>query len=312
MKTARMLSKLCWLIMGWSLAFLGMDCGAAERVNEISITESSPIPARLAAYRWSFIKANTADGQESTQIRQPDNWPATLQMGFSEDGHGGMSVCNSIGWRYTLTGDNAIRFDEIISTSMACVAVDGATPGQSNNVMDLETRVGRQLPNVRSFTIQLAQGSTPPLLTLKFEDGSSWNYSGTPTLRTKYGDDKRALVIEVGADLQPCGQHECLRVREVRWDKPNLSDPMNNAKNKELSVGLKEMITGVFEWSSVEDYSYAGPWQLLELDAIEGFKRKPGLRSLEYVDKYSLHHQPTGAPDTAYVHVGRMAPRPAP
>lgn len=67
-----------------------------------------------------------------------------------------------------------------------------------------------------------------------------------------------------------------------------------------------------FDWNSLDPFSYTGPWQLLELDAIEGFKHKQGARSLEYVDKYRLRKQPPGAPDFAYVYGSRMVPHAAP
>ena len=59
-------------------------------------------------------------------------------------------------------------------------------------------------------------------------------------------------------------------------------------------------------------FSYTGPWQLLPVNAIDGFKHHPGSRTFEYVDKYHLRNQSKGAPDVAYVHRERMAPRSAP
>ncbi|MBF5004245.1 META domain-containing protein [Diaphorobacter caeni] len=299
-------------------ALMGARGHAAERVLEISITEALSVPERLAAYRWNFIKAETAQGQPLDEIRQPEDWPVTLEMGFADAGHRGMSVCNSINWKYTLTGESGIRFDNFHSTLKGCGRADGKVPSEGNDVMSLEQRVKARLPQVRSFTLSLAKGSTPPLLTLSFEDGSRWNFDGTPTERTKYGDDRTQVVIEVEAARQRCAKQgpesrqECIRVREVRWDEPDRTDPMKNANMKELSLGIKEMFKGEIDWKSAHDFSYAGPWQLLRADAIDYFKPAEGSHTLEYANKYRLHKQPSGMPDFAYTHVGRMFPRSTP
>ncbi|QIL80094.1 hypothetical protein G7047_09410 [Diaphorobacter sp. HDW4A] len=123
------------------------------------------------------------------------------------------------------------------------------------------------------------------------------------------------MVIEVEAARQRCAekgpesQQECIRVREVKWNTPNHSDPMQNAHTKAFNLGLKEMFKGEVDWKGAEDFSYTGPWQLLRPDAIDGFKHAQGSRSLEFVDKYRLRKQAKAMPDFVYVHVGRMFPR---
>ncbi|MPM82991.1 hypothetical protein SDC9_130054 [bioreactor metagenome] len=308
----------CVLAIAAVASFMPTGSRAAEQNLEIPVTEAFSTQARLAAYQWNFLKAEKADGQELPEIRQPDDWPRTLGMGFSEEGHGGIRVCNSIGWSYTLTGDDTIRFEKFYSTLMGCGTTGGQMQEGGNDVMGLEKRVTAKLPTARSFTLTGSPGPTPPLLTLTFADGSRWKFSGTPTIRTRYGDDTERAVIEVDAMRQLCAgedattQRECIRVREVRWDTPNRSDPTANARSRELTFGIEEMFKGGFHWRHVDDYSSAGPWQVLALDGIDGFKHTPGSHTLEYVMKYHLRNQPLGAPDFAYVHLGRMAPRAAP
>ncbi|QIL71877.1 META domain-containing protein [Diaphorobacter sp. HDW4B] len=301
-----------------SLVALAQGSHAAERRLEMPVTEASPMADQLEAYRWHFLKAEAANGQEQTEFGVPTDWPRAMQMGFSEKGYGGIHVCNSIGWKYTLQEGNGIRFHEFNSTVMACGSSGEQSPNSPNDIMGLEERVGRLLNMVRSFALTLADESTPPRLTLAFADGSRWMFSGTPTVRTQYGDNKQHLLFEVAAERQTCDEEaadvpqECIRVREVRWDTPNRSDPMHNARMNQLTLNAQEMFTGKMDWSSVAAFSYTGPWQLLPVNAIDGFKHHPGSRTFEYVDKYQLRNQSKGAPDVAYVHRERMAPRSAP
>ena len=311
----------CAWVSGWAIAivaaaaFSAVTIHAAEPSAEIVISEATSTQARLAAYRWKFLNAEAANGQAQPELRAlADSWPGSMQIWFSEEGSGGIRACNSIGWRYTVVGDKGIRFEQFFSTTMACAYSDGHAPVGTQDVMAMESRMGPQLSKAQSFSLSLATGSTPPLLTLRFADGSRWNFSGEPTLTTKYGDDKQTLLLEVDAEQQACGEEgpsskqQCMRVREVRWERPNSSDYIHNARMKQLSLNLREMNAGKFDWSAMDKFDFVGPWQLMPLDKIDGFKHKPGVRTIEYVDKYRLRNQPSGAPEVAYVYGSRMVP----
>lgn len=301
-----------------TMAALAQSNKAADLRLEMPVTKASPMVDQLAAYRWTFLKAEAANGQVQTEFGIPTDWPRAMQMGFTEKGYGGISVCNSIGWKYTLQDGNGIRFQEFISTTMGCGTSNEQPLNSPNNIMGLEQRVGKMLSMVRSFSLTLADGPESQLLTLAFADGSRWSFGGTPTLRTRYGDDKQHLLFEVAAERQACGEQsedaplDCIMVREVRWDAPNRSDPMHNARMNQLTLNAQEMFTGKMDWSRVAAFSYTGPWQILSVNAIDGFRHHQGTRTFEYVDRYRLRNQEMGAPDVAYVHRERMAPRSTP
>ncbi len=258
---------------------------------EISITEATPVPAKLAAYEWRFLKAYGPDGLVLTTYDKPVDWPGELSVGFDEQGGMGFRACNSIFGQYTLEGESGIRLSKVMSTLMMCfIDPEARTTGESGDIMAWEERVQAKVKSLQGFKLALEPGATQRHLTLYFEDRSRWEFSGTPTLRTRYGDDREKLLYEIFADHKPCpdegraSQRECMQVRQMK-------SHIRNANG---------------------DFDYAGPMQLLELNAFEGFTHKLGWHTLDYVSRYHLHHQAAGMPTTVDVYLGRLAPISAP
>jgi len=280
------------LVLGMLTLVAAGSSAEEPKSSATSISDSSSIPTKLAAYQWVFVKAYDADGQVQTAYYVPADWPGAMSLGFTAEGHGGIVVCNSINWKYTIRAENGIQFNDFYSTAKACFTDQSPPASDLNSLMSLESRVSAQIRSARSFALDFGEGLKPPMLRLVFADNSYWDFGGKErplTPSQKYGDDKERLLFEVEAKREPCDTgknvpEECMRVREVQW--------------------------GVQDGKGL--LTFKGPWQLLALDAFEGFAHQPGWHTLEYVDKYRLPHGHPRMREYVYVYVGRFAPISAP
>ncbi|WP_175525937.1 META domain-containing protein [Paracidovorax konjaci] len=130
---------------------------------------TAEVRGRLEAHEWVLSKVYDDAGHEQAGWRMAgmDGGPA-MRMGFYRHGNVTAMVCNFISLDYALAGNDGMRMVGRMQTMAAC-SVQG--------LMDLEARVGRQLPQVRRYA--LATGvDAGPRLELRFADGSRWELEG--------------------------------------------------------------------------------------------------------------------------------------
>lgn len=228
-----------------------------------SMPSAKPVAVNLQSHHWLLDSATSRTGAQDPQWTLPTigtqpQRPITLNF-IDTQTLTVRRLCNVMNGRYTLDGNN-IKVNPLATTMMAC-----NQPG----LMELEQKVGKQLPQVRTWEIQ---ADTPPRLALDFADGTSWVFKGTPTHETLYGQSER-VFLEVGAQKVACNspvmpQAQCLQVRELQYDN-----------------GLKKAVT---QWQT-----FAGE--------IEGFTHQPGVRNVLRLNRYARTDAPTNASRYLYV-----------
>ena len=225
-----------------------------------TMNQAAPTAEQLQAYVWDLRTAHDGAGQATQAWQLQGRKPLRLQ--FNARQLSVQQLCNIMNAGYRIDGTQ-LQVQRPMSTMRAC-AEDG--------LMQLEHRVGQQLPSARSA--QLAQGGGAPVLTLGFADGSRWELAGTPTPQTRYGSAPERVFWEVAPDRVACSHGvvkdaQCLRVREIRY-----------ADN-----GVKQG---------------AGPWELF-YGQIEGWQHQDGVRNVLRLDRYRVKNPPADASSLAYV-----------
>lgn len=170
--------------------------------------------ATLQSHHWQLQQAQTAQGQPDAQWQLPaaNGQPARV-VGLRFGDNQALSVdrlCNAINGSYRSEGAQ-LQVSRLATTMMACS--DAA-------LMKLERDVAQQLPQVRTWKIT---DDTPPLLQLAFENGSTWQLTGTATHETLYGPSAR-IFLEVAAQKVACNHPlmpnaQCLQVREIAYNE---------------------------------------------------------------------------------------------
>ncbi|MDA8453659.1 META domain-containing protein [Acidovorax sp. GBBC 3334] len=124
---------------------------------------------QLEAHEWVLSKVYDDAGHEQAGWRMSgmDGGPA-MRMGFYRHGNVTARVCNFISLDYALAGNDGMQMVGRMQTMAAC-SVQG--------LMDLEARVGRQLPQVRRYALTTGADAVPRL-ELRFADGSRWELEG--------------------------------------------------------------------------------------------------------------------------------------
>lgn len=228
-----------------------------------SMPPVKPVAVNLQSHHWVLDSATNRNGANDAQWTLPatSTQPQrAITINFVDAQILTVrGLCNVMNGRYMLDGNN-IKVDQLVSTMMAC-----NQPG----LMELEQKVGKQLPHARTWEIQ---ADTPPRLALSFADGASWVFKGMPTHETLYGQSER-VFLEVGAQKVACNspvmpKAQCLQVRELQYDN-----------------GLKKAAT---QWQT-----FAGE--------IEGFTHQPGVRNVLRLNRYTRSDTPADAPRYLYV-----------
>lgn len=257
---------------------------SVQTPSQPSVTPPSPatatadLPRALPAYHWDLAAVRDARGQNDARWRLPDRAP--LRLNFKDGQLGAQNLCNVVGARYRLDGEQ-LRIDRAISTMRAC-----SEPG----LMALEQRVAQLLPTAQTAQVRAAtapagaSGQAPggtadaaPQLTITFADGSQWELAGHPTPETRYGTAGERLFLEVAPEKVACNHPlmrnaMCLRVRDVHYD----------------SQGVK---------------TRSGDWRIFQGE-IEGYQHQRGVRNIVRVNRYPFGGQgpqPADAPSHAYV-----------
>ncbi|HPB95391.1 MAG TPA: META and DUF4377 domain-containing protein, partial [Polyangiaceae bacterium] len=212
---------------------------------------------RVEDYEWSLVAAVDGQGKATTAWVVP-NQPA-LSLHFEDQRVTVGNLCNIVSADYSVEG-NRLKIGHPVSTKKAC---------DDEALMDLEQRVGQQLPTAQGIELR---GGEPPRLTIRWTDGSQWELSGSPTAQKRFGSAPERVFFEVAAEPVPCAQAaqpSCMNVREIRYDD-------NGIKQSE------------------------GPWQTFSGN-IEGFSFKPGVRNVLRLHRFTLPNSPANTPAYAYV-----------
>ena len=226
---------------------------------------AASVAALLTGYHWQLQQVRASDGsaQAGWKPTGPDVEGKYIQLDFTNEGMLSVhNLCNQLAGRYTLDG-NRIMVGQLVSTMRAC---------SNRPLMELEQRVAQRLSQLSGWQMRPPEGSTPPALTLSFQDGGRWELQGRPTPATLYGSAGVREFLEVAPARERCtgvAPMQCLKVRTVSYD----------------SRGLKTEV---------------GPWQLFYSE-IEGYRHEPGVRNVLRVQRYERKNPPADALRYVYV-----------
>lgn len=242
-------------------------CGTTEGGGTRKAGPSGPAgdAKSLTAYHWKLQQAFTpAGGEDQTWFLTAGAGTQPLELDFAEQRVVVKNLCNVMSSGYSIEGQR-INMQRAMSTLRAC---------NDNQLMQLEQKVSRILPQAKQWAVQLGAGQESPRLTLQFIDGTKWQLDGTPTANTKYGSAGERMFLEVAPQRAACSHplikdFQCLRVREIHYG----------------DNGVK---TSTGEWQNF--YS-----------EIEGYKHEPGVRNVLRIQRYKIQNPPADAPGYAYV-----------
>ena len=217
----------------------------------------------LTAYHWKLQQAFTPAGNDD-QTWFLDSTKAPIELDFADQRVVVKNLCNVMSAGYQAEGQR-MNMQRAVSTLRAC---------NDNQLMMLEQKVARILPTAKQWNVQLGSSAAEqPRLTLQFIDGTRWQLNGKPTAQTQYGGAPERIFLEVGPERKSCtagaGRHECLQVREIRYD--------NN--------GLK---------------TYTGQWENFYSE-IDGYKHEAGVTNILRINRYKRQNVPADASSYAYV-----------
>ena len=245
------------------LSACAMNTKTTSSTNTPADASASSATPSLSAYHWDLTGAHDANGVAQTQWVPPKTRDgAPLRLSFNEQRLSVSGLCNQLGAGYS-TDANKIKISGAVSTMMAC---------SDSGLMQYERAFGQRLP--QAVTWQITQGTSSPLLTLRFADGAQWTLTGTPTNETLYGGPGETIFLEIAPQRMACSHPgipnmQCLQVREIHFDAQGLQ-------------------TGQGEWQAF--YS-----------EIEGYTHQPGVRNVLRVKRYERTQVPADASRYVYV-----------
>lgn len=229
---------------------------------------TSPSGVTLQSHHWQLQQAHNPQGALDAQWQVPSpqgSGSRTVGLRFLDEQTVSVDrLCNVMNGNYSAEGEK-LQIHRVVSTMMAC---------SDASLMKLEQNVGQQLPNVRTWKIT---GETAPILELKFDSGARWQFKGTPTHETLYGQSQR-IFLEVAPQKVACSHPlipnaQCLQVRELKYNEQ----------------GLKQS-TGA--WGN-----YYG--------SIEGYTHQPGVRNVLRIKRFVRPQAPANV--SKYIDVLDMA-----
>lgn len=250
-----------------SLKSLGLACALGTTMLVGCTTHSADLkkPAQsgkatttLQSHRWELQQALTSQSTPDPQWQIPASngkTARTIGVNFSADQRISVDrLCNTLMGSYSTQGEH-IQISRLAATMMAC---------NDNALMELEQNVAQQLPKAQTWKVM---DGPAPTLELKFEGGASWQFKGTPTHETLYGNSQR-IFLEVAPQKVACNHPlmpnaQCLRVREIQYS----------------SQGIKQ---SVGEWQN-----YYG--------SIEGYTHQDGVRNVLRIKRFTRDQAPADA-----------------
>lgn len=195
--------------------------------------------ALLSAYSWRLDRVFVpAEASQAEQVRPFD-------LSFTDNHLSVSGLCNSLGGAYQLDGAH-IEVQPMMSTKMMCA---------DEALMQLENYVGQVLPTAERWGVEGVDAAAPsqarPVLTLNFADGARWQFDGTPTPETIYGQEGTTAFLEVDATLQNCvgGSGQCFNVRPIEYNDQGIQTEVGN-------------------------------WFLLDKDQLQGVSVEPGYQTI--------------------------------
>lgn len=246
------------------VVFFGLPLAQGRDVHSNPSSNAQSQTAILAGYFWDMEAAFDKSSAPQPFWFSKDFPPVRLT--FSEDGQAfAQNACNSLNWKFTVTGSEQIAFAPTVATAMGC----------NEALNQRENLVRRGIPQTHRFTLKTTSATGAERLTLYLVDGSRWEFKPTPTPETRYGGPGRQIELEIAMDTVPCepqSTQQCLKGRQVRWEK-------NTTK-----VCLSD-------------------WEVLRA-GVEGYQRTPGRHEIIWVKAYPLNGASSKASGFAYVFVG--------
>lgn len=211
----------------------------------------------LLAYRWQLESAADATGAAIAALFPgPEN---RLGLEFTDGQLGVSGGCNRIGAGYQLVGDSSLQLGPARSTMMACPPP----------LADADAAIAKLLTG--TLQAELQGDATAPRLRLAAADGSTLEFSGTPTPETRFGGPGTRAFLEVSTE--PCAapaDAACLKVRDIQFDEQG------------LRVGTP------------------GEWRALP-GGIEGYAPSPGQQQVIRVKRFEAANAAGGEPTVHFV-----------
>ena len=235
---------------------------------QVATPQQKPDLQLLAGYKWLLVNAYDSTGQVQPEW-QGQGWPQ-IPVYFHESGSFGVSVCNSMNWRFVLAPGNTIK---VVGYGVT------TTAGCDGSLSQLQQRAHALFSKGISYQLAATTGKTPRL-SLTFADGSRWEMQGEPTPRTKYGSEGTTVLLEVDGPHVSCQPNKqsgtkCLRVRQVDW--------------------------GVRDGKGI--FLNQRPWRTLPLDAIDNYVHRPDWHGVLTIRQFDITPNQPGAPALAYLFV---------
>lgn len=257
--------SLAWLCVAFAISSLGACAsgdGGADKPPLAAAAETT-----LTAFTWQLQNATDSKGAAQAQWVRDGAAGKPAVFTFKDQRLSVTGLCNTLLAGYDIQGQQ-MDVSQVVSTMRACADA---------SLMRYEQDVAGRLAQVSAWRIDgsaVQAGESPPVLTLRFQDGGQWQLQGTPTPETLYGTAGETLFLEVAAQEIPCHHPlmpnaPCLNVRTVQYD----------------AAGLKQ------------DF---GAWQAF-YENIEGYTHQAGTRNVLRVKRYTRKDVPADASRYAYV-----------
>lgn len=208
----------------------------------------------LTAYVWHLNKVFQPTKGKVDKEKLTDITPAHIlpfDLVFADNRLSVQGLCNQLSASYTLDGHH-IDVHPMMGTKMMC---------DNESLMKTENFVGQVMPEASQWAVRglnnQASNKSERLLNLSFDDGMLWQFIGTPTPETKYGQVGVTAFLEVDPSGQPCADHSphCLRVRSLEYNEQ----------------GIRTKV---------------GPWQIIDRDQLQGFELEPNVQSIIRVKRF--------------------------
>lgn len=231
-------------------AVLGLSaCAGVQKDDSAMQTAEQKM---LTAYNWTLERVTIPAGGERPETLGQQVRP--FDLSFMDNRLAVSGLCNSMSGSYQIAQDK-IQVQPMMGTKMMCA---------DEAVMQSENYVGQVLPTVQQWQLQGVDMADPaqahPVLTLSFADGARWQFEGTPTPETLYGQEGTTAFLEVSDQLQTCGaqNEQCYKVRSVKYNEQGIQTEV-------------------------------GDWFLLDRDQLQGFTPEAGyqtiIRTRQFVEK---------------------------
>lgn len=246
------------------VGFVGLTLAHSRDVQPNTPASAQSQTAILAGYFWDMDAAFDKSGAAQTFWFSEDMPP--VRLAFTREGQAyAENACNSLNWKFKVTGSEKIAFTPTAATLIGC----------DKELTQRQHFIGIGIPQTHRYTIKAISGTGPGRLTLYLADGGRWEFKPTPTPETRYGGPGKQIELEIAMDTVPCEPYstkQCLSARHVHWER-------NTTK-----VCLSD-------------------WEVLK-SGVEGYQPTPGRHEFIWVKAYPLKRDSSNGSGFAYVFLG--------